>query len=98
MVLVHYDDLRADLTGQMVALAARLRLDPPTPDLVEAATFERMRTRATDLAPNAQGVLKSAAPRVRDARRSAKPGSRRTYGVPGNWPRPISSPGSIAEG
>lgn len=59
VVLVHYDDLRADLAGQMAGLAARLELEPPTPDLVEAATFERMRTRAAELAPNAQGVLKS---------------------------------------
>ncbi|GIJ65961.1 sulfotransferase domain-containing protein [Virgisporangium ochraceum] len=59
VVLVHYDDLRADLAGRMAELAARLHLDPPTPDLVEAATFERMRVRATELAPNAQGVLKS---------------------------------------
>lgn len=39
-------------------VAARLGLDPPTPDLVDAATFERMRTRATDLMPDSQGVLK----------------------------------------
>jgi hypothetical protein len=59
VVLVHYDDLRTDLAGRMAGLADRLGLDPPTPELVEAATFERMRTRAADLAPNALGVLKS---------------------------------------
>jgi aryl sulfotransferase len=59
VVLVHYDDLRADLAGRMTALAGRLRLVPPTPDLVDAATFDRMRARATELAPDALGVLKS---------------------------------------
>jgi hypothetical protein len=61
VVLVHYDDLRADLAGQMAALARLLGLDPPTPALVEAATFEQMRNRAGDLAPDSQGVLKSRA-------------------------------------
>lgn len=56
--LVHYDDLRADLTGQMRHLAERLDLEPPGPHLVEAATFDRMRDRADRLAPDAAGVLK----------------------------------------
>ena len=59
VVLVHYDDLRADLAGRMTALAGRLGLEPPTTDLVAAATFESMRTRATELAPDVLGVLKS---------------------------------------
>jgi hypothetical protein len=59
VVLVHYEDLSADLAGRMAALAARLRLEPPTPDLVAAATFDRMRARATELAPDTLGVLKS---------------------------------------
>lgn len=61
VVLVHYDDLREDLAGAMAALADRLGLEPPTPELVEAATFDRMRDRAADLAPDSQGVLKSRA-------------------------------------
>ncbi|RIV36791.1 sulfotransferase domain-containing protein [Micromonospora radicis] len=56
--LVHYDDLRADLAGQMRRIAALLELEPPRPDLVEAATFEQMRSRADQLAPDAGGVLK----------------------------------------
>jgi aryl sulfotransferase len=59
VVLVHYDDLRADLAGRMSALAGRLGLAPPTPELVEAATFDSMRARATELAPDSLGVLKS---------------------------------------
>ncbi|MCZ7420661.1 sulfotransferase domain-containing protein [Verrucosispora sp. WMMA2121] len=56
--LVHYDDLRVDLSGQMRRLAERLGLEPPGPDLVEAATFDRMRARADRLAPDAAGILK----------------------------------------
>ncbi|PZG19432.1 sulfotransferase [Micromonospora craterilacus] len=56
--LVHYDDLSADLTGQMHHLAELLDLDPPGPDLVEAATFDRMRARADRLAPDPAGVFK----------------------------------------
>ncbi len=56
--LVHYDDLTADLNGQMYRLAELLGLDPPGPDLVEAATFDRMRDRADRLAPDPAGVFK----------------------------------------
>ncbi|MGW3604305.1 sulfotransferase domain-containing protein [Micromonospora sp. NPDC005161] len=59
--LVHYDDLRADLGGQMRRLAARwgLAVSPERwPDLVEAATFGRMRERADRLAPDTLGVLR----------------------------------------
>jgi len=61
VVLVHYADLLADLSGQMRRLAARLGLEVNPvrwPALVEAATFARMQDRAPDLAPNALGVLK----------------------------------------
>ena len=54
VVLLHYADLRADLAGQMRALAARLDIRVPPgrwPALVDAATFDRMRQRAPDLAP-----------------------------------------------
>ncbi|SCE77747.1 Sulfotransferase domain-containing protein [Micromonospora coriariae] len=59
--LVHYDDLRADLCGQMRRLADRWGLAVPPerwPDLVEAATFDRMRERADRLAPDTLGVLR----------------------------------------
>jgi hypothetical protein len=50
--LFHYADLRADLAGQMTRLAGALGVDPPGSELVEAATFERMKASADDLAPN----------------------------------------------
>lgn len=50
--LFHYGDLRVDLAGQMVRLADALGVDHAGPDLVEAATFEQMRARADELAPN----------------------------------------------
>jgi aryl sulfotransferase len=64
VILVHYDDLRGDLSSEMRRLAARLRIDVPEdawPRLVEAATFEQMRSRADALAPDPDGVMKSRA-------------------------------------
>ena len=55
VVLVHYGDLRADLEGQMRALAVRLGIpvdEHVLPALVQAATFEHMRERSADLAPD----------------------------------------------
>ena len=49
VVFLRYDDLRADLEGQMRKLAAHLALDVDEhlwPHLVEAARFESMRARA----------------------------------------------------
>lgn len=54
IVLLHYDDLKRDLAGQMRALAARLGIEVPDgrwAELVTAATFEQMRARADTLAP-----------------------------------------------
>jgi hypothetical protein len=54
VVLLHYADLQADLEGQMRALAARLGIavEPSRwPALVAAATFDEMRGRAAELAP-----------------------------------------------
>lgn len=56
--LVHYDDLLADLGGEMRRLADRWGLPSPRPELIEAATFGRMRERADQLAPDARGVLR----------------------------------------
>jgi len=64
IVLVHYDDLSADLGGEMRRLAGRLDIEVPQsvwPALVEAATFEQMRARAEVLVPDANGVLKDRA-------------------------------------
>jgi hypothetical protein len=54
-VLLHYDDLQADLEGQMRQLGRRLRIDVPKPrwpQLVAAARFGEMRRRADHLVPN----------------------------------------------
>ncbi|MBG6102540.1 sulfotransferase domain-containing protein [Micromonospora vinacea] len=56
--LVHYDDLLADLGGEMRRLADRWKLPSPGPELVAAATFGRMRERADRLAPDTLGVLR----------------------------------------
>lgn len=61
VVLVHYDDLQADLEGEMRRLAATLGLDvrrEQWPALVDAATFTRMKERADTLTPNTLGILK----------------------------------------
>ena len=54
VLLFHYSDLKADLAGEMKRLADALRIeieDAQWPLLVEAATFDQMRDRATELAP-----------------------------------------------
>lgn len=64
VVLVHYDDLLADLGGQMRRLAALLGTpvrEQTWPRLVEAATFEHMRARPDRLVPDPAGVLKDRA-------------------------------------
>lgn len=64
VLLVHYDDLSADLGGEMRRVAGRLGIDVPAeawPRLVEAATFTRMRARAAEVAPNTSGILKDSA-------------------------------------
>jgi hypothetical protein len=62
-MLVHYDDLSAGLEGQMRRIAERLGLgvpEPAWPALVQAATFEAMKSSADRLIPSA-GILKSSA-------------------------------------
>ena len=64
IVLVHYDDLSADLEGEMRCVASLLQITVPDeawPDLVKAATYEHMRARADRLAPGPSGVLKDRA-------------------------------------
>jgi aryl sulfotransferase len=61
VVLVHYDDLSADLDGEMRRVAGRLGIDiveQGWPELVDAATFASMRARADELAPDVAGVMK----------------------------------------
>jgi hypothetical protein len=54
VILVHYDDLKADLPGEMRRLAQRLGITVPEsawPALVRAATFEDMQEHAGRLVP-----------------------------------------------
>src|SRR6266704_1246441 len=54
VVYLHYDDLKAGLEGQMRQMAARLGIDVDEhrwPRLVQAATFESMRSRADTTVP-----------------------------------------------
>jgi aryl sulfotransferase len=63
VMLVHYDDLSADLEGQVRRIADWLSIGVPEqawPALVQAATFEAMRSSAERLVPTA-GILKSSA-------------------------------------
>lgn len=60
VVLLHYDDLKADLEGQMRHLAQHLGirvLDDRWPELVEAATFEKMRASADRIAPDSSHAI-----------------------------------------
>lgn len=60
IVLLHYDELKADLEGQMRRLSTRLGIDVPEelwPELVPAATFEDMRAHANEIVPNATEAL-----------------------------------------
>ncbi len=63
VVLVHYEDLCADLPGQMRRLADRLDIDVDDDlvgELAGAAGFDTMRERADELAPDStQGLLQS---------------------------------------
>jgi hypothetical protein len=61
VVLLRYEDLLADLDGQMRRLADRLEIDVPDDlwdALVEAASFRKMRLSAARVAPDAQNVLR----------------------------------------
>jgi aryl sulfotransferase len=58
VLLVHYDDLSADLEGQMRGIARRLGIAVPErawPALTRAATFRHMRDRADRLIPARPG-------------------------------------------
>jgi hypothetical protein len=60
VVMVHFDDLRADLETQMRALAVRLGIavnEDCWPEFVRCATFESMKSRAQDTAPNATNSI-----------------------------------------
>jgi hypothetical protein len=64
VVLVHYDDLIADLDGEMRRLAGLLGITVPETtwaDLVRAARFEEMRAQAQSTAPDPADILKDRA-------------------------------------
>jgi aryl sulfotransferase len=60
IVLLHYDDLQTDLEGEMRRLADQLGITVPEerwPTLVKAATFDEMRRRATERAPDTENRI-----------------------------------------
>ena len=60
IVFFHYDELKSDLEGQMRRLAAHLGISVPEtlwPELVDAATFERMRAGADRIAPDTSHAI-----------------------------------------
>jgi aryl sulfotransferase len=60
VIMVHYDDLKADLLAEMRRLAQRLDITVPEsawPSLVRAATFEDMRKQAARLVPEASRAI-----------------------------------------
>lgn len=74
VLMVHYDELSADLDYQMRKLAGLLGISVPPerwPDLVQAATFEAMRAEAAKKAPDPSGVLKDPAAFFRRGRSGA---------------------------
>lgn len=74
VTLVHYADLEADLDGEMRRLAARLSApvdEDRWPQLVAAASWDRMRARPADVVPDTRGVLKDPAAFFRRGRSGA---------------------------
>ncbi len=60
ILMVHYNDLKADLSGEMRRIAEFLEIrvdDELLPELVEAATFENMKANADQLAPDAEAGI-----------------------------------------
>ena len=75
IVLVHYDDLCADVGAEMRRLADLLGISVPEgglwPELTRAATFDSMRSGAERFAPNPSGILKDSASFFRRGRSGA---------------------------
>ena len=60
VVLLHYDDLQTDLEGEMRRLADRLGIEVSEerwPGLVKAATFDEMRRRSGERAPDTENRI-----------------------------------------
>jgi len=61
LLMVHFSDLKADLSGEMKRIAAFLGIETPAslwPELVEAATFDRMKNEGAALLPNIEMGVK----------------------------------------
>jgi aryl sulfotransferase len=61
LLLVHYNDLKADLSGEMKRIAAFLGIETPAalwPELVEAATFDKMKNEGAALLPGIEMAFK----------------------------------------
>lgn len=74
VLLMHYDELSADLEFQMRGLAGQLGIivsDELWPSLARAATFDEMSARAARQAPDPAGVLKDPAAFFRRGRSGA---------------------------
>ncbi len=74
VLLVHYDDLIADLDAQMRRIAEGLDVPVPEsvwPILVDAARFDRMKSRHAQLVPARGGILKDSAAFFRRGRSGA---------------------------
>lgn len=64
VLLVHYNDLKADRAGEMRRVAAFLDIEVAESDfaeMVEAAGFTAMKAASKDLLPSAQGIWKGGA-------------------------------------
>jgi aryl sulfotransferase len=61
LLMVHYNDLKADLSGEMKRIAAFLGIETPAalwPELVEAATFEKMKNEGAALLPGIEMAIR----------------------------------------
>ena len=60
VLLVHYADMKTDLSQEMRRIAAFLEIDIPEslwPALVEAASFDAMKSMANELMPTAGDIF-----------------------------------------
>lgn len=61
LLMVHYNDLKADLSGEMKRIAAFLEIETPAalwPELIEAATFEKMKNEGAALLPGIEMAIR----------------------------------------
>jgi aryl sulfotransferase len=61
LLMVHYNDMKADLSGEMKRIAAFLGIETPAalwPQLVEAATFEKMKNEGAALLPGIEMAIR----------------------------------------